>query len=143
MDDFVAESATPQQMSKAVKSELSQIESKIKDLPLTSFEVEQHTVNDRAIKDLWIYTLTLTLRVPTSSCWSYRKRHTTLGVEAEYSIFNTEFSLNINKCTWIFILLEKSLAPCVQLMFCQSGLASEPTFLGYIHSHSRIGYVIH
>lgn len=52
MDDFVAESATPQQMSKAVKSELSQIESKIKDLPLTSFEVEQHTVNDRTIKDL-------------------------------------------------------------------------------------------
>ena len=74
-------------MSEAVKSELSQIESKIKDLTLTSFEVEQHTLNDRAIKDLWIYTLNLTLHVPTSSCWSYRKRHTRLGVEAEYSIF--------------------------------------------------------
>ena len=52
MDDFVAESATPQQMSEAVKSELSQIGSKIKDLTLTSFEVEQHTANNRAIKDL-------------------------------------------------------------------------------------------
>ena len=37
-DDFVAESATPQQMSEAVKRELSQVESMIKDLTPTSFK---------------------------------------------------------------------------------------------------------
>lgn len=51
-DDFVAESATPQQMSEAVKRELSQVESMIKDLTPTSFKAEQPTVNDRAFEDL-------------------------------------------------------------------------------------------
>ena len=51
-DDFVAESTTPQQMSVAVKRELSQVESLIKDLTTTSFKAEQPTVIDRATKDL-------------------------------------------------------------------------------------------
>ena len=51
-DDFVAESTTPQQMSVAVKRELSQVESLIKDLTTTIFKAEQPTVNDRATKDL-------------------------------------------------------------------------------------------
>ena len=50
-DDFVAESTTPQQMSVAVKRELSKVESLIKDLTTTSFKAEQPTVNDRATKD--------------------------------------------------------------------------------------------
>ena len=51
-DDFVAESRTPQQMSVAVKRELSQVESLIKDVTTTSFKAEQPTVNDRVTKDL-------------------------------------------------------------------------------------------
>ena len=51
-DDFVAESTTPEQMSVAVKHELIQVESLIKDLTTTSFKAEQPTVNDRATKDL-------------------------------------------------------------------------------------------
>ena len=39
-DDFVAESTTPQQMSVAVKRELSKVESLIKDLTTTSFKAE-------------------------------------------------------------------------------------------------------
>ena len=39
-DDLAAESATPQQMSEAVKRELSQVESLIKDLTTTSFKAE-------------------------------------------------------------------------------------------------------
>ena len=39
-------------MSVAVKRELSQVESLIKDLTTTSFKAEQPTVNDRATKDL-------------------------------------------------------------------------------------------
>ena len=50
-DHFVAESTTPQQMSVAVKRELSQVESLIKDLATTNFKAEQPTVNDRATKD--------------------------------------------------------------------------------------------
>ena len=50
-DDFVAESTTSQQMSVAVKCELSKVESLIKDLTTTSFKEEQPTVNDRATKD--------------------------------------------------------------------------------------------
>ena len=42
-DDFVAESATRQQMSEAVKRELSQVEFMIKDLTPTSFKAEQPT----------------------------------------------------------------------------------------------------
>ena len=52
LDHFVAESTTPQQMSVAVKRELCQVESLIKDLTTTSFKEEQPTVNDRATKDL-------------------------------------------------------------------------------------------
>ena len=51
-DDFVAESRKPQQMSVAVKRELSQVESLIKDVTTTSFKAEQPTVNDRVAKDL-------------------------------------------------------------------------------------------
>ena len=51
-DDLAAESATPQQMSEAVKRELSQVESLIKDLTPTSFKTEQPTVNETAIEDL-------------------------------------------------------------------------------------------
>ena len=50
-DDFVEESTTPQQMSVAVKRELSKVESLIKDLTTTSFKAEQPTVNDRATND--------------------------------------------------------------------------------------------
>ena len=50
-DHFVAESTTPQQMSVAVKRELSQVEPLIKDLATTNFKAEQPTVNDGAIKD--------------------------------------------------------------------------------------------
>ena len=50
-DDFVAESTTPQQMSVAVKRELSKADSLIKDLNTTSFKAEQPTVNDRATED--------------------------------------------------------------------------------------------
>ena len=39
-------------MSVAVKRELSQVESLIKELTTTSFKAEQPTVNDRATKDL-------------------------------------------------------------------------------------------
>ena len=60
-DDFVAESATPQQMSKAVKCELSQVESMIKDLTPTSFKAEQPTVNDRVFEDLRNQNLQLEL----------------------------------------------------------------------------------
>ena len=60
-DDFVAESATPQQMSEAVKRELSQVESMTKDLTPTSFKAEQPTVNDRAFEDLRNQNLQLEL----------------------------------------------------------------------------------
>ena len=68
-DDFVAESTTPQQMSVAVKRELSQVESLIKDLTTTIFKAEQPTVNDRATKDLRNrdYSLNLTLLAPTTT----------------------------------------------------------------------------
>ena len=68
-DDFVAESTTPQQMSVAVKRELSQVESLIKDLTTTIFKAEPPTVNDRATKDLRtaIYSLNLTLLAPNST----------------------------------------------------------------------------
>jgi len=51
IDSFIAES-TPQQMSKAVERELSQVESMIKDLSLTKFKAEQSTVEqERAVED--------------------------------------------------------------------------------------------
>lgn len=59
--DCVAKSATPRQISEAVKRELSKIESMIKDLTPTSLKVEQHTVNDRAINDIRNHNLQLEL----------------------------------------------------------------------------------
>ena len=72
-DDFVAESTTPQQMSVAVKRELSKAESLIKDLNTTSFKAEQPTVNDRATKDFRNRDLQLELDLTrtNSSCCSY------------------------------------------------------------------------
>ena len=61
LKDFVAESTVPQQMSVAVKRELSQVESLIKDLTTTTFKVEQPTVNDGATKDLRNHDLQLEL----------------------------------------------------------------------------------
>ena len=61
VDDCVAKSATPRQISEAVKRELSKIESMIKDLTPTSLKVEQHTVNDRAINDIRNHNLQLEL----------------------------------------------------------------------------------
>ena len=87
-DDFVAESTTPQQMSVAVKHELSQVESLIKDLTTTSFKAEQPTVNDRATKDLrnrdlqleLDLTVATTARVQATECaqdgLGYRKNNT-------------------------------------------------------------------
>ena len=53
MDGILADSATPQQISEAVKHELNQVESIIKDLSPTNGKVEQSTVEqDRTIEDL-------------------------------------------------------------------------------------------
>ena len=62
MDDLLEDSATPQQISEAVKRELSQVESMIKDLSLTNGKVEQSTVEqDRTIEDLRNHNLQLEL----------------------------------------------------------------------------------
>ena len=53
MDDLLEDSATPQQISKTVKRELSQVESMIKDLSKTNSKAEQPTAKqDRMIEDL-------------------------------------------------------------------------------------------
>lgn len=50
MDNLLEASATPQQISKAVKREMSQVESMIKDLSLMNGKAEQPTVKqDRMI----------------------------------------------------------------------------------------------
>ena len=50
MDDLLEGSATPQQISEAVKRELSQVESMIKDLSPTSDKSQQSTVKqDRTL----------------------------------------------------------------------------------------------
>ena len=74
-DDFVAESTTPQQMSVAVKRELSQVESLIKDLTTTIFKAEQPTVNDRATKDLRNRDLQLELDLTRTNDYSESPRN--------------------------------------------------------------------
>ena len=62
VDGLIAESTMPQQMSKAVKRELSQVESIIKDLSPASYKTEQPTVeNDRTIEELQNQNLQLEL----------------------------------------------------------------------------------
>ena len=73
--DFVAESTTPQQMSVAVKRELSQVESLIKDLTTTNVKAEQPTAkrrsDQRSSKPRFSVSLNWTLLAPNSSCCSY------------------------------------------------------------------------
>ena len=53
MDNLLEDSATPQQISKTVKRELSQVESMIKDFSKTNSKAEQPTAKqDRMIEDL-------------------------------------------------------------------------------------------
>ena len=60
MDDLLEDSATPQQISEAVKHELSQVESMIRDL--TPSKAEQPTIkHDRTIEDLRNQNLQLEL----------------------------------------------------------------------------------
>ena len=59
MDDLLEGSATPQQISEAVKRELSQVESMIKDLSPTSDKA--HGKTDRTIEDLRNHNLQLEL----------------------------------------------------------------------------------
>ena len=62
MDDLLEDSATPQQISEAVKRELSQVESMIKDLSPTSDKAQQSTVKqDKTIEDLRNHNLQLEL----------------------------------------------------------------------------------
>ena len=62
MDDLLEGSATPQQISEAVKRELSQVESMIKDLSPTSDKAQQSTVKqDKTIEDLRNHNLQLEL----------------------------------------------------------------------------------
>ena len=62
MDDLLEDSATPQQISEAVKRELSQVESMIKDLSPTSDKAQQPTVKqDKTIEDLRNHNLQLEL----------------------------------------------------------------------------------
>ena len=62
MDDLLEDSATPQQISEAVKRELSQVESMINDLSPMSGKAEQSMVKqDRTIEDLRNYNLQLEL----------------------------------------------------------------------------------
>ena len=62
MDDLLEDSATPQQLSEAVKRELSQVESMIKDLSPTNGKAEQSMVKqDRTIEDLRNHNLQLEL----------------------------------------------------------------------------------
>ena len=62
MDDLLEDSATPQQISEAVKRELSQVESMIKDLSPTSDKAQQSTVKqDKTIEDLGNHNLQLEL----------------------------------------------------------------------------------
>ena len=89
--DFVAESATPQQMSKAVKSELGQIESMIKDLTPTSFKVEQHTVNDRVIEDLWNRNLELELDLTRTKLELLKLQQENYHIGGGSGIFNIEY----------------------------------------------------
>ena len=63
MDDLPEDSATPQQISEAVKRELSQVESMIRDL--TPSKAEQPTIKqDRTIEDLRNQNLQLELDLP-------------------------------------------------------------------------------
>ena len=62
MDDLLTDSATPQQISEAVKRELSQVESMINDLSPLNGKVEQSAVEqDRTIEDLRNHNLQLEL----------------------------------------------------------------------------------
>ena len=62
LDDLLEASATPQQISRAVKCELSQVDSMIKDLSPTNGKAEQPTVKqDRTIEDLRNHNLQLEL----------------------------------------------------------------------------------
>ena len=62
VDGLITEATTPQQMSEAVKRELSQVESIIKDLSPASYETEHPTVeNDRTIEELRNQNLQLEL----------------------------------------------------------------------------------
>ena len=62
MDDLPEDSATPQEISEAVKHELSQVESMIRDLTPTNSKAEQPTVKqDRTVEDLRNQNLQLEL----------------------------------------------------------------------------------
>ena len=62
MDDLQEDSATPQQISEAVKRELSQVDSMIKDLSPTNGKAEQSTVEqDKTMEDLRYHNLQLEL----------------------------------------------------------------------------------
>ena len=60
MDNLLQDSAIPQQISEVVERELSQVESMIKDLSLTTGKAEQSTAKqDRMIEDLRNHNLQL------------------------------------------------------------------------------------
>ena len=82
MDDLLTDSATPQQISKAVKRELSQVELMIKDLSLMNGKVEQSKVEqDRTIKDLRNHNLQLELVDLTRTNLELLKLKTRISVE--------------------------------------------------------------